>query len=146
MANKRLGPTDPREWLNRARSNLSRASLLMPDVYLEDLCFDAQQCAEKAIKAMFVHRGLPFPYVHDLAHLLGLLERSGLRVPKYIKKASALTGFAVEARYPGLSGPVTAREHQAAVAIAEAILNWAARHIEGRAPVSSGAKRPKKRR
>src|SRR5487761_1812009 len=128
MAPKRLGPTDPREWLNRARSNLSRARRSVRGIYLEDLCFDAQQCAEKAIKGMFLHRGRAFPYVHDLAHLLGLLERDGLKVPKHVKNASALTGFAVEARYPGLSGPVTSREHQRAVAIAESVLRWATRH------------------
>src|SRR5258708_35552417 len=96
-------------------ANLQRARRRMKGVYLEDLCFDAQQGAEKAIKAMFVQRGLTFPYVHDLARLLGLLERSGLKVPKYVKLASELTGFAVEPRYPGLSGPVTPREHQRAV-------------------------------
>jgi len=31
---------------------------MTPDVYLEDLCFDAQQAAEKAIKSVFIHRGL----------------------------------------------------------------------------------------
>ena len=36
---------DPREWLNRARSNLERAQTTLPGVYLEDLCFDAQQAA-----------------------------------------------------------------------------------------------------
>jgi len=81
---------------------------------------------------MFVHRGLRFPHVHDLSRLLQLLERSGLKVPKYVRRASELTGFAVEARYPGLSGPVTPREHQRAVRIAESILRWAARHIEAR--------------
>jgi HEPN domain-containing protein len=143
MAHKRRGPTDPREWLNRARSNLSRASRTMPGVYLEDLCFDAQQCAEKAIKAMFLHRGIGFPFVHDLAHLLSLLELNGQKVPKYVKKASALTIFAVEARYPGLSGPVTSREHRRAVAIAEAVLRWAAGQIEARRTRTPGAKRRK---
>ncbi|MFQ5880960.1 MAG: HEPN domain-containing protein [Candidatus Methylomirabilales bacterium] len=40
-------PEDPREWLNRARSNLVRAKTKRKGVYLEDLCFDAQQAAEK---------------------------------------------------------------------------------------------------
>src|SRR5437660_1605324 len=70
MARKRLPPHDPREWLNRARSNLIRAQHVRPDVYLEDLCFDAQQAAEKAIKSVFIHRGQSFPYIHDLANLL----------------------------------------------------------------------------
>ena len=40
---------------------------------LEDLCFDAQQAAEKAIKAILIYRGIAFPYVHDLGTLLGLV-------------------------------------------------------------------------
>jgi HEPN domain-containing protein len=52
MPPERFPPDDPREWLNRARSNLSRAQSRIPGVYLEDLCFDAQQAAEKAIKAL----------------------------------------------------------------------------------------------
>src|SRR6266702_1719074 len=52
MPPERFPPDDPREWLNRARSNLARARAKIPDAYLEDLCFDAQQAAEKAIKAV----------------------------------------------------------------------------------------------
>ena len=39
MATERLPPDDPREWLNRARSNLARAraDIDVPGVYLEDL-------------------------------------------------------------------------------------------------------------
>ena len=44
----RLPPDDPQEWLNRARSNLALAKNRIPDVYIEDLCFEAQQAAEKA--------------------------------------------------------------------------------------------------
>ena len=40
---------DPSEWVSRAKSNLIRAKNRIPGVYLEDLCFDAQQAAEKAI-------------------------------------------------------------------------------------------------
>jgi HEPN domain-containing protein len=61
MARKRYPPTDPREWLNRAKSNLALAKNDTVDVFPEDLCFEAQQAAEKAIKAVFVHRGVSFP-------------------------------------------------------------------------------------
>ena len=43
MPSERLSPDDPREWLNRASSNLIRAKTHNPEVYLEDLCFDAQE-------------------------------------------------------------------------------------------------------
>jgi HEPN domain-containing protein len=56
-------PTTPDEWLRRARSNLARAraSHNLPEVLYEDLCLDAQQAAEKAIKALLVHRQVRFP-------------------------------------------------------------------------------------
>ncbi len=51
----RRPPDDPEEWLNRARSNLAQARLgRQPEVYLEDLCFQAQQAAEKALKALLL--------------------------------------------------------------------------------------------
>ena len=40
---ERYPPEDPREWFNRARSNLVLASAQGEGVYLEDLCFNAQQ-------------------------------------------------------------------------------------------------------
>ena len=46
---ERFPPDDPREWLNRARSNLVRARNRIHGAYLEDLCFDAQQAAGKVL-------------------------------------------------------------------------------------------------
>ncbi len=74
---ERFPPDHPREWLNRARSNLALAKNRVPDVYLEDLCFEAQQSAEKAIKAVLIKRDVRYPHVHDLSRLLSLLEESG---------------------------------------------------------------------
>ena len=68
MPSERFPPDDPREWLNRARSNLAKArSIGPPEAYLEDLCFDAQQAAGKAIKALLIQLGVRFPHIHDLA-------------------------------------------------------------------------------
>ena len=65
----RYSPDDPREWLNRARSSLAIAKNRVTGVYLEDLCFEAQQAAEKAIKAVLMKQNIDFPYVHDLAQV-----------------------------------------------------------------------------
>lgn len=129
MKRKRLPPDDPREWINRAKSNLTRASNVLQGVYLEDLCFDAQQAAEKAFKAIFVHRGETFPYVHDLDRLLRLLQANGLRIPAYVKQAKELTRFASRPRYPGNDPPITPRKHRRAVRIATAAVRWAERQI-----------------
>jgi HEPN domain-containing protein/predicted nucleotidyltransferase len=129
MARKRYPPTDPREWINRARNNLARAGQVAPDAYLEDLCFDAKQAAEKAIKAVFIRRGLQFPYVHDLRQLLQLLNQGGSKVPKYVWRAGDLTRFAFEARYPGQFPPVTPRPYRRALRIAKDVVRWAERQI-----------------
>lgn len=57
MPPEREGPGDPREWLRRARSKLVRAQAdrNLPGVLYEDLCFDAQQAAEKSLRAVLVH-------------------------------------------------------------------------------------------
>src|SRR5262249_34111414 len=112
MTRKRLPPDDPREWLNRAQSNLARARTPVPEAYREDLCFDAQQCAEKAVKAVFISRGAPFPFVHNLKRLLTLLEAAGQKVPKYVWDTDLPTPYAVVTRYPDRVGPVTERQYR----------------------------------
>ena len=101
----------------------------MAGVYLEDPCFDAQQAAEKAVKAVFVCRSEPFPYVHDLKQLLTLLARNGLKIPKYVWEAEELSPFATVTRYPGRAGPVTRRKYRRAIRIAAAVLRWAERKV-----------------
>ena len=122
---ERFPPDDPREWLNRARSNLALAKNRIPDAYLEDLCFEAQQAAEKAIKAMMIRRNIEFPYVHDLARLLSLLEEAGETLPETVRKAEELTPYALITRYPGTARPVAAQEYREAVEIAGAVVQWA---------------------
>jgi hypothetical protein len=57
------------------------------------------------------------------------LEKSGLKIPKYVRRAEPLTRFAVEARYPGFSGPVTPALYRRTVRLAEAVLRWAERQM-----------------
>ena len=54
----------------RARSDLAIAAAHIEHACLEDLCFHSQQAAEKAIKALFLSRGVPFPFIHDISELI----------------------------------------------------------------------------
>ena len=126
---ERFAPDDPREWLNRARSNLSKAANRSPGVYLEDLSFDAQQAAEKAIKAVLLARGIDFPYVHDLGLLLTLLEGHGETVPEAIRQAERLNPYATTTRYPAIAEPVSENEYADALEIAETVVRWAETRI-----------------
>lgn len=100
--------------------------------YLEDLCFDAQQAAEKAIKAVLIAVDAPFPPIHDLTRLLTLLEQAGVPISTEVEQAARLTRFAVTTRYPGVTEPVMLEEHQRAVEIAKAVVQWAEALIRDR--------------
>lgn len=121
----------PEDWLKRARSNLARAKLPKLDEALwEDYCFDAQQAAEKALKALLLFNKIPFRFVHDIAELLTLLEQNGFELPEKIRAGAELSDYAVEARYPSPMEPVTEQEYQEAIAASEQIVSWVIDNIE----------------
>lgn len=123
-------PGSPEEWLTRAQAALALACVELPPggVY-EDLCYQAQQAAEKAIKAVCQYRGVRFTYTHNLARLLAELSQSGLRIPDVVNDALPLTDYAHETRYPGTYESVSAQEHAQAVRAAEAVVAWAEKLI-----------------
>jgi len=127
MRDQRLPPDDPREWINRAYSNLAQAEAgaNLPAIYLEDLCFQAQQAVEKALKAVLLAKNVRFSRTHDLGELISLLEASEQPVPERVYAAAQLTVFAVGARYPGLTEPVTEEEYEATMALAAFVVQWA---------------------
>lgn len=127
MAPRLRDAGDPVEWLRHARSNLARCrgDRRLPEVLFEDLCFDAQQAAEKGIKAVLVLRGKRFPKTHDLSELLELVTVSGLEVPPDVREAKRLTPYAVAGRYPGVSEDASEEDYQEALEIATRVLAWA---------------------
>jgi HEPN domain-containing protein len=125
-------PGSPEQWLARAKADLALAKVPLPlGGCYEDLCFHAQQAAEKALKAIYVARGQGFRYVHDLEELLTGLQKNGLRIPEAIQHAAILTSYAVETRYPGMTDPVTAEEYRQAVFLAEQVVRWAEQMLTG---------------
>jgi HEPN domain-containing protein len=125
MAVERFPPDDAREWLRLAGGDAVVAHARLPGAPLELFCFHAQQAAEKALKAVLLHLGIPFPRTHDLDLLLDLLEAHGILLPPEIREAGFLSQYAVQTRYP-LSGPPVTTEHLTrALATADAVLRWA---------------------
>ena len=131
MPPDRQAPDSAAEWLNRASSDLAIAQTRVEGAYLEDLCYHAQQCAEKAFKAILLHRKNSFPYIHDLAELASRIEQTGVVVPEIIRKVVALTEYAVEGRYPGFDDPVTEDQWKSAVTQSKTALEWSRTLITG---------------
>ena len=129
MRGQRRSPDDPAEWLGRARSSLTLSSVKTPGVLYEDLCFQAQQAAEKALRAVFVSRKIPYAYTHDINALLSGLEQHGIAIPEPLWRAVTLTSYASNTRYPGTTSPVTKEEYTGAVRIAQDVLSWAEEQV-----------------
>jgi HEPN domain-containing protein len=127
---KRCSPEEPREWLNRAQSDLLLAKTKKEGIYLEDLCFHAQQAVEKAVKALMIKNGVEFPYIHDIAGLFTLLERAGYDLPKMAREGEKLTRFAVFTRYPGIAQPISSKEYDEAIRIAEDVVRWVKKQLK----------------
>lgn len=121
-----LVPGSAYDWLNRAKGDLALASAPLPEGgFYEDLCFHAQQAAEKALKALYQKQGWKFRFTHDLGELITGLESQGLSIPQEITETVVLTSFASEMRYPGFGEPVTKEEYEEAVQQAKAVVEWA---------------------
>lgn len=103
----------------------ARAHHDVPEVLLEDLCFDAQQTAEKALKAILVDRQIEFPKTHDVMKLLTLVASTGVDVPEKAREAARLTRYGTAGRYPGHWEDVTEAEYVEAVRLAQFVLSWA---------------------
>jgi HEPN domain-containing protein len=84
----------------------------------DDVCFHCQQCAEKYLKGLLEELGLTVPKTHELDLLLTLLTPYHPKLRSTRRGLNFLTGFAVEARYPGRN----ATQRQAVAA-----LRWAGR-------------------
>jgi HEPN domain-containing protein len=127
------GPRDalpagsPQEWIGHARSDLALARLGRDadDVLPAQVCFHAQQAAEKALKAVLVHRGVDFPRTHDLEALIEIASNAGMALPEWVDEVSGLTPYAVETRYPGRPEGLGEGDMDQALDLAARVIAWA---------------------
>ena len=120
-------PGSPKEWLEHAESDLRLAQLARGDAAIrrEQVCFHAQQAAEKAIKSVLLLHNIGFPLTHNIEQLLALGQNSGLLFPDEVLGSGLLTPYAVETRYPGSWLGVGDAEVQEAMRVAEQTVAWA---------------------
>lgn len=121
----RYSPDDPREWLNRATSNFQLAKQRSPRILLEDLCAEAYECAEKALKAVYVLKGAPAPAARNLDVLIAGLAERGLSTDNLEQHARKLMPYGPGAEYPTAAEPVTEDEYGWAIDASHEILEWA---------------------
>ena len=99
------------KWLRQALSDLGAARDSLKTGHHEWSCFQAQQAAEKAVKAFLYSRG----YTSILSHSLTELVREAAKLEPGFrtaeKPARRLDAFYIPTRYPnGLAGELTPSE------------------------------------
>ncbi len=119
----------PQAWLRFAESDLALAHARTNEkVLLENLCFHAQQAAEKSIKAVLVRYRVRFPKTHSLARLIDLLPSEVARTEELLA-SRLLSGYATVTRYPGALEPPDEEEYREAIRLATAVHAWAQRTV-----------------
>lgn len=87
-------------WLIKADHDLLTAkTMLHVEGTMDVVCFHAQQCAEKCLKAYLVFVGHDFPKTHDLHNLLKLCTDHDPSFASMEDDARILSDYAVEVRY-----------------------------------------------
>jgi HEPN domain-containing protein len=112
-----------RQWVQSAENDLRTAEHMLTlegDCPFDVVCFHAQQCAEKYIKAFLVYQSVDFPKTHDLVILLRLAAQAAPLAIR-LEDLQPLNRYAIEARYPGDWEPISRAEAEKALAIAERV-------------------------
>jgi HEPN domain-containing protein len=95
-----------KEWTEKAEADFSTAlrELKAPESpNFDAVCFHAQQCIEKLMKALLIHHGAVPPRTHDLTELDRLLGPVSPTWSWQVTELRFLSRAAVAFRYPGES-------------------------------------------
>jgi HEPN domain-containing protein len=109
-----------RQWIAKAEEDLKNAEhtlTLVEDCPFSTVCFHAQQCVEKYLKALLIFHALDFPRTHDVVKLFHILPAHN-RPDIPLAALATLNRYVVETRYPGDWEPFDREEANDAVDIA----------------------------
>ena len=94
------------EWVTKAEADfatMQRECQATENPNYDGVCFHAQQCAEKYLKARLCETEVSFSKIHDLVALLEQVIEAEPTWEAFREDLAYLSGFAVTFRYPGES-------------------------------------------
>lgn len=92
------------EWVEKAEGDyaiMEREGRVREQASYDGICFHAQQCAEKYLKARLIEANIEFGKTHDLSALLDSMLPAEPLWEKFRRDLAYLSDFAVAFRYPG---------------------------------------------
>jgi len=120
------------EWIEKAEEDYrvaKREHQTRPAAY-SAVCFHAQQCVEKYLKALLQEHELVFQRTHDLEALMKLGLPFIPALATHQESLQWLTAFAVEVRYPGMKA--SKKDAERCVQIATALRTLIRRQLSGK--------------
>jgi HEPN domain-containing protein len=99
-----------KEWIAKAEGDaicLEREWRARKNPVYDAVCFHAQQCAEKYLKACLQEAGIEFDKTHKLLYLLALLQPKNPTLAIVGENLVQLDAYAVVFRYPGATADKT---------------------------------------
>lgn len=112
-----------RNWIEIAEEDLRVAKhsfTLESNIPYRIICYHAQQCAEKYLKAFLVSKLIEFPYTQSIDYLLKLIQPIE-PITEILNDACELTNYAIAKRYPGEYKPLTKQDAEKSVQLAEKV-------------------------
>jgi len=112
-----------RQWVEKAENDLKNAAhtlKLGSECPTDTVCFHAQQCVEKYLKALLVFEHKDVSKTHHISELMRLLPAT-LRPDLSPQDQELLTDYAVSTRYPGDYELIPLAEARRAVRIARRV-------------------------
>src|SRR3989344_9145454 len=109
-----------KQWIEKAENDLRNAEhtfTLRENCPYDTICFHAQQCVEKYIKALLIHLAIDFPKIHDIGELIRLVPPN-YDIPISKVDQEKLTDYSIASRYPLDLEPVTDVEAHETVLLA----------------------------
>lgn len=131
------------EWVAKAENDLKNAAhtlKLGEDCPTDTVCFHAQQCVEKYLKALLVSLRIDFHKTHDLSELIALLP-SRIKLSLSVSEQRQLTHYATAARYPGDDEPISLTEARGAVTLARRVRKEIKKYLPKKAPSKNRKRR-----
>ena len=93
------------EWIEKAEGDyrIAKWGLQAPNPVHDAICFHAQQCIKKYLKAWLQEANIPTPRTHNLEELLALIVPMQPVWSDWQPDFKLITEYAVKFRYPGAS-------------------------------------------
>ena len=125
-------PNDINDWLSQAEDDLKWAKHDFSGGFYSQVCFIAQQIAEKALKAYLLSQEKTVKKTHNLPTLLEQCQKHHRNFSQFIKPGGLLDTYYTETRYPSLGpkGEYSKEEAEEALVLAKKILQFVKKELK----------------